>query len=132
MSDPFEKNIRTEKLQEEIFKKQCLNAAEHLAKEIRTDGTPLHSMISDMLNKDKIQPITNATNKHVDYAKYPAQYKKQFDTLTKCYERYSSSQRNEINKKFDGLSKYLKFNGGMACDKGDSDIWKFKLEITKT
>lgn len=136
MPDPFEKQIRKEKLQEELFKTQCTNAAEQLASEIRTDNTPLHNMIDNMLSRNDLRWITYAKNEYVPFKDYPAKYSEQFETLTKCYERYpeNSSERYQLNKKFDRLSKYLKISGTIVANVDDNNYRinnNFALIVTR-
>lgn len=139
MPDPFEKMIRVEKLEEELFKSKCLKATEKMATEIKNVDSPIHKLISDTMsikaNKDKTMTFTDF-DFVLDplYVKYPIVYTDQLDTLTKCFVNYDkdTSTRNKLNKKFDRLSKYLKVEGVYVY----SDLYKqkskrFGLNITR-
>lgn len=139
ISDPFDDNIRAD----ELFKEKCMNAAQVLSDEIRTVDSPLHKLINELSRSSNNQiPLITDANPNEDlrysgsYVKYPGNYQEYFNVLTTCYHHRSFGhfEKEEIDRKFKGLTKYLKISGTSASNYNRYNVYineQFALKIER-
>lgn len=119
--DPFEDVVlheqqklanmaRLKQSRQDKFNATCKEAAQKIATEIRTIGSPLHTTISEEIRMNGIK-----TNKFITREWIPVDLRNYFNTLSQCYAKnYTNNsteainwKKNIIDKEFDGISGSL-------------------------